>query len=373
MVGLLVRIARAMSIHRELAGETAFVAELRRRTWYNIVFLDCYASVDRGTEAAIHPDTFNRQLPHNVNDADFNEDTPVIVNREGEITECTMSLCAQEGSITSLHLALAEESPGGVKWQKRLEMAYAYQRKVNEKYLKYCDISNPLHRPIIGTGTAAANSMILRAVRPIQHSSASPPPRVDSPWVMQLALNILRHQHELWEYVIQCRWRRMPWVPWHAMAVALAGICSMEPSKLADEAWVLCDSAMTRYASDVADTSNGGLWKPIEKLYRKAKAFRENQQNGSRTAQQSMPNNNDDMSWDARIINQPITSDPSMPAGMSVEGFSMPVLDSVFDFSPEMQAALPNDNSWLDWEAILKDMDEIKADDMQWMQQGVIL
>lgn len=372
MVGLLVRIARATSIHRELTGETAFIAELRRRLWYNIVFLDCYASVDRGTEAAIHPDTFNRQLPRNVNDADFDENTPVIVSREGEITECTMSLVAQEGSITALHLALAEESPGGVSWQKRLEMAYAYQRKANEKYVKFCDVNNPLHRPIIGTATAAANSMILRAVRPIQHSPASPPPRVNSPWVMQLALNILRHQHELWEYIINCRWRRMPWVPWHAMAVALAGICSMENNKLADEAWELCDKAMRQYRDHVADTSNGMLWKPIEKLYKKAKAYRESQQNGT-IANTVPPVMDNGMSWDATIINQPITSDPTFATGMSVEGFSMPVPDSVFDFPPEMQAALPNDNSWLDWEAILKDMDEIKADDMQWMHQGAIL
>ncbi|KAK4504287.1 hypothetical protein PRZ48_005203 [Zasmidium cellare] len=371
MVGLLVRIARAMSIHRELAGETAFIAEQRRRLWYNIVFLDCFASVDRGTEAAIHAETFNRQLPHNVNDADFNEDTPVITSREGEVTECTMALVAQEGSITALHLALAEESPGGISWQKRLEMAYAYQRTVNEKYLKYCDPLNPLHQPIIGTGVAAINSMLLRAVRPVQHSPASPPPRVDSPWVMQLALNILRHQQELWEYIIQSRWRRMPWVPWHAMAVALAGICSMENNKLADEAWDLCEKAMKNYVNDVADASNGGLWRPIQKLYKKAKASRERQQMAATATQQNTTMN--EISWDPDILHQPITSDPTVTMGMTTEPFNVPVPNSSFDFPPEMQAALPNDNSWLDWEAILKDMDEIKADDMQWLQNGPML
>lgn len=291
---------------------------------------------------AIHPHTFDRHLPHNTNDNDFDENTKAIVDREGEITECTMSLITQEGSVAALQLFHDEISPSeGKTWEERLEIAYTFQRIINEKYLHYCDQQNPFHRQLTAAGTAAAKGIILRAIRPIQHSPSSiPSPRVDSPWVMQLAVEILRQQHELWEMFLQSRGRRMPWVPWHAMAVALAGICSMEPGNpLMNEAWDLCEKAMGRYRNDIADTSNGMLWRPIEKIYKKAKAHR--QQSGLVGLQQSS-----DMAWSA---------DRNDLAGVTIEYSSMLDLQGV------------SDESWLDWEAMLKDMDEMKACDMLWM------
>ncbi|KAF7186233.1 C6 finger domain transcription factor adaR [Pseudocercospora fuligena] len=343
MIALLVRLARNLGIHRELAGEKIFIAELRRRLWYSIVLLDCYASSDRGTEMAIHPHTFDRQLPHNANDSDFDENTKIIVDREGEITESTMSLITQEGSIAALQLFHDETCRGGETWEERLEIAYTFQRQIQSKYLQYCENSNPLHHQLIAAGTAASKGLILRAIRPIQHSSSStgPPPRVDSPWVMQLAVEILRQQHELWEMFLQTRGRRMPWVPWHAMAVALAGICSMEVNELTNEAWELCEMAMRRYRNEIADTENGMLWRPIQKIYGKAKSYRESQKVKGVGG----------MAW---------SKNSDVRNEVTIEYYST-VLDAVWSEQGV------NDESWLDWEGMLRDMDEMKACDMLWM------
>ncbi|CAK1357718.1 unnamed protein product [Cercospora beticola] len=378
LVGLLVRIARAMSIHRELPGESIYLGELRRRLWYNIVFLDCYASIDRGSESAIHPDSFTRLLPAHVNDSDFGPGSTTLSPRQNELTEMSLPLMAMEGSALSLRMSAMEDATSGPSWQQRLELAYSFQKKVHERMLRHCDPAIPEQQMILDTGSAACHSMILRAVRPMQHNPNSIPPRVDSPWVMDLALNILRRSDELWANM-SGRWRRMPWVPWQALAVTLAGLCSIRGTEQANEAWALIDKSMARYAPDVADTKDGSLWKPLEKLRIKAAAFRDGvelqrpqksslaamEQSLSATVQKFDPGSNFPAADPATL---PMSSTAGamnyLPPDTS---FPVPMDTAAFDFPPEMQASLPNDTSWLDWEAVLQDMDEIRADDMQWM------
>lgn len=365
MVGLLVRIARAMGIHREIAGESIFLAELRRRLWYTLIFLDCYASIDRGSEPAIHPDTYTRLLPSHVNDIDFDQNTTTLTPRQGEITDMSLAVIATEASAMTISMGVSEESPYGKTWQTRLEEAYAFQKKVHENYIRYCDSSIPNHRLLSGAATAACHSMILRAVRPMQHHSVNAPPRVDSPWVMQLALNILRHSDFLWSN-LDGQWRRMPWVPWHALAVTLAGLCSIREGEVADEAWDLVNKAVSRYVPLVADTKDGMLWKPLEKLRQRALAFRNGEVVRSAQKQQvPIPATPAELTWN--VGTQPNVTASVLPMDVTTIQPMAPVgLDSTIDFPPDMQNALPNDNSWLDWETILQDMDDIRADDMQW-------
>jgi hypothetical protein len=334
--------------------------------------LDCYSSLDRGSEVAIHPDTFSRRLPTHANDEDFDEATTILNPRENQVTDMSMALIAMEGSSLTIKMSTSEWSPTGMSWQKRLEAAYAYQKRVNEKYMRHLDPQIPQHRIILGSGAAASHSMILRSVRPMQHLPQDPPPRVDSPWVIHLALNILRHADTLWQSM-SGTWRRMPWIPWHAVAVTLAGLCSIRGTAVADEAWDLVHKCMTRYAPNIADSTDGMLWRPLEKLRVKAAAFRDR---GDVVGPVFAPPRPPPVGLTSPArVPPPVASEPvwdvvgsDLPAGAMMAGWNMPPLsDAGFDFPPAMQAALPSDNSWLDWEAILQDIDEIRADDMQWL------
>lgn len=373
MVGLVARIARAMNIHREMPGESPYLAELRRRCWGTIVFLDCYSSIDRGSEPAIHPETFSRLPPTNLNDADFDENSLAIVPRKGEITDMSLACVAMEGSLLSVRMALPEGAPNDPKaWQRRLDLAHEYTRKIQEDFLQYCDPKNPVHQTIAHTANAASHSVMLRAVRPMHYHPSTPPPRVDSPWVMQLALNILRNADDMWKRkTFSGQWRRMPWVPWHAISVTLAGLCSIRGTEVADEAWSLVDKSMERYGNHVADSRNGMLWKPVEKLYRKAAAFRDGQEHQPPPAPQPVIPTPESFDLPKATGEPMLSADTSLM--MDNMNMNMPIIapmampESVFDFPPEMQAALPIDNSWLDWEAMMKDMDDLKADEMQWM------
>lgn len=357
-----------MNLHRESPDEKIYLRELRRRLWHNLVFLDCYASLDRGSEPAIHPDSFSRPLPLNVNDTDFGPETTSLVAREGGLTDMSLPLMTQDGSVIILRLALPEDSINNETWQQRLEMAYSYQRKIQSQFLRYCDPSIPFHNLIIGIGYAASHSMILRAVRPMQYNLSSVPPRVDSPWILQLAVNILRHCDSMWTEKNSGGWRRMPWVPWHAIVVALAGLCSIRGTDLANEAWVLVDRSMVYYAASVADSRTGLLWKPIERLRKKAVAFRD-----QLPLEQQSPQHIDAQ---ARSVPKPDSSqlvnptNPIDPVALDqmIQQFDPNVAlpDVTFNFAPEMAANLPPaDASWFDWETIMKDMGDVNFDGMQ--------
>ncbi|RYO87070.1 hypothetical protein DL763_006513 [Monosporascus cannonballus] len=74
-------------------------------------------------------------------------------------------------------------------------------------------------------------------------------------------------------------WWSATYVQWHPLAVALAELCGGGGGggigdELADRAWRVIDEVFPLWAERIADTKRGTLWRPIRKLYRKARAAR---------------------------------------------------------------------------------------------------
>jgi len=86
--GVSVRIAQRLGIHREnTSGQISpFDAEMRRRTYWQIVFNDGHASKLAGAGFPTHP-IFDTNHPRNLNDSDLNPSMKELPpNKEG-ITE----------------------------------------------------------------------------------------------------------------------------------------------------------------------------------------------------------------------------------------------------------------------------------------------
>ncbi|KXT14713.1 hypothetical protein AC579_6388 [Pseudocercospora musae] len=274
MTGLIMRLAQGLSLHHENASHTPFEQETRRRLWHQIRVLDAFAASDRGTEVLIPLASFTTALPNNVDDDDFDENSPYIPNREKGMSDMTFNLMAHLATRVTMQLLAPEHTPDGKTWQQRLELARDLGNELREKYLQFCDLSKPFHRFIHAVGASMAASSMLRAVRPLQKHVSSIPPRVDSPLVLELAVESLRASEATHDDPEAGKWRWMVWVQWHALAVALAGLCSVRDTPLAMTAWLYVEKAYDRHSKQVADSRNGKLWRPVEKLYRKASAFR---------------------------------------------------------------------------------------------------
>ena len=70
------------------------------------------------------------------------------------------------------------------------------------------------------------------------------------------------------------QWRWYDWVPWYALAIVLAELCSGPHGASTEHAWMVAESSYLYYEKNVADGDEGLLWKPITRLLRKVKALR---------------------------------------------------------------------------------------------------
>ena len=353
-----------MGLHHESAGRTPFEAELRRRLWHAIRFLDVFTALDRASESLISAGSFDTPRPNNVNDSEFDESSTSITSHETGLTDMAFALLALEATGMTQRLNTPEVNPSGDVWQQRLEVAHGFGKMIQERYLQYCDMSVPFHRLVSCIAKSMSAGMILRAVRPIQPHVSSVPPRIDSPYVLQIAVDALAENEKIYEDPEAERWRWLTWVQWHPLAVALAGLCSIRGTELAEQAWVCVDKAYERHSRHVADTRNGMLWRPIEKLYKKAGAFRDAGRQELRPMHQPQTS--------ADFPNTIPTTQPPQQSQLGHHGMAMgsmpmdPIMSGPMDFSNpdiDFSGMTPSlhsgDMSWLDWETIMNDFSDV--------------
>jgi hypothetical protein len=278
LTSVLVRIATAMNLHREPSNYcnyyTPYQRELRRRMWWRIRFLDVFSSLDRGSELLIAADSYSVPIPTLTNDDAFDESSTAIPEITGCDTDMSFVNVCHEACKIIETLLKPEVRPSGETWEKRHQLALDFSKRVDEKYVQYFSNGTAFDDFRIAVCNSIKASMILRAVRPLQQYVSSTPPRVDSPYVLRIAMECLRNGENV-KNKAPARWRWQVWVQWHAMAVALAGLCSIRDTPLAEETWHYVDALYEPSAGDIADSKNGMLWRPVERLYKKAVAFRD--------------------------------------------------------------------------------------------------
>lgn len=278
LVSILVRIATAMNLHREPSIHctyfSPFQRELRRRLWWRIRFLDVFSSIDRGSELLIAADSYSVPYPTLTNDDNFDEYSTTIPALEGCDTDMSFVNACHEACPVIEALFKPEAKPSGETWEKRHQIALDFGKHMDEKYTQYFSGGSAFDEFRVAVCNSMKASMILRAVRPLQQHVSSTPPRVDSPYVLQIAMECLRSAQNI-KNKAPDRWRWQVWVQWHALAVALAGLCSIRDTPLAEETWHYVELVYGPSAGDVADSRNGMLWRPVERLYKKATAFRD--------------------------------------------------------------------------------------------------
>lgn len=402
LMAVAVRVAKAMGLHREGVPRSPFMTEIRRRLFHQIRFLDAYCCIDRGSEGLITPGSFDTLHPKNVNDAEFDANSCFIPNHERKLTDQSFALMAYAATERT-HLLFIPEDRTGATWQQRLEMAEQFEREIEERYISLCDRSKPYQRMMFHVSKGMVASMKLRAVRPVQKHVSSTPPRVDSPYVLQLAMDTLTASESILGDPDTSQWRWMIWVPWHGLAVTLAGLCAIRDTPLAAKAWPAAEASYARSFRFVAEGRHGMLWRPIEKLYRKASAFRDHRETEPSSASASPPPKPQQQlppmgaAYPVPAPSNPSTTNPDpnalfpqpqqpFPApsrlnhnglphgGMPTGGLATPGLGSMdFDFSlgaddlgamqldPELDLR-NGDLSWMDFERILEDMNQPAAE-----------
>ncbi|KAL8704656.1 MAG: hypothetical protein Q9201_002190 [Fulgogasparrea decipioides] len=289
LTSLAIRIAHALDLHRDdsCASLSPFNTEMRRRLWWQIIILDGRAAEDRGSDPMILDLSYNTMRPSNVNDEDIDpENLRSVENREG-YTEMTFCLMCYEVSVAIRTLNYVPPGVSGVDAlptrEEKEGLVFECHQRLESKYLRYCDTSMPL---------SWATSMVTRMVmarmwlvvhKPLQRQEGDMSPRhPDREKILLTATEVIEIAHTLdtEKCAEKWKWFFRTWHQWYALALALAELTVQTQGPAADRAWAAVDSVFDTWAEQVADSRTGMLWRPVKKLYNKARSAREGQTAG---------------------------------------------------------------------------------------------
>ncbi|KAI1763550.1 fungal-specific transcription factor domain-containing protein [Hypoxylon sp. FL1150] len=322
LLSLPVRLAQALNLHREAgsAGCSPYETELRRRLWWQLIVLDIRASEDRGTTTIVARDSYDARLPLNINDADFGPDsTGPLVERQGP-TDVTFSLCTARSSgiflyVEHAHQAAAGQTGGGPGGSSgscgsgEVCAVAPAPRSVEETVqhaqsleLQFVATADPSHAPSY-LASVTVRLIILKLwlimqypLHPRQRPRSASREQVSGIFPTGATLRTAISIVELNEYLRtgpygdRFRWWADTYVQWHPLAVALAELCTLTRGDLADRAWRIIDDVFPAWSEVIADTKSGTLWRPIRKLYKKAKAARAAAGSGATSTDVTMTN-----------------------------------------------------------------------------------
>lgn len=172
LTGIAVRLGQRMGLHRdgEPLGLNPFDVEIRRRLFWQLLPLDGIAGQLSGTGIAIKPDDWDTKQPMNIEDEDIwpGMETPPV-ERKGATG---MMFCLARTEIGKFHQKVrptlgnwaqlweAAETPAILQALEDLET------KMEESYIRYCDISIPSHCLTLTMARGVLHAARLRVALP---------------------------------------------------------------------------------------------------------------------------------------------------------------------------------------------------------------
>ncbi|KAM6485985.1 fungal-specific transcription factor domain-containing protein [Trichoderma sp. SZMC 28011] len=233
MTGIAVRIAQRMGLHRdgEGLGLSPFDVQIRRRLFWQLLPLDGYAGQVSGTGISISPNSWDTKPPLNINDAQI---YPGMTHQPEELNGASeMIYCLTKAELSNLYTRTGVETKdaGGtiqLKASGELErLIDEVESTIETKYLRYCDIINPLHFLVLGSVRSATNAVRLRnRISPLMNNTIGDAERKS---LCDLALKILDTDCTLYGHpqLKRFRWKIKAVFLWDALMCVLTTLAKV--------------------------------------------------------------------------------------------------------------------------------------------------
>jgi hypothetical protein len=286
LTAVAIRLAHSLNIHHERpdSSHSPYTQELRRRLWWHICLLDIHSSEDRGSDPMIHEATFTTKKPLNINDGDLDPENMQLLSDRVGFTEMTLSLICHEMAVVARRftfrsqVAQTRESASTViSTEDKKSMISECQQYLEKEYLSYCDPTSPIAWVASTVARLILGRMWLAVYHPLHQEHRSYVyPTLTREKLLLTSVEVLENAHRLERTpsVAHWRWFFNSWIQWHALAVALAELCLHNRGPLVERAWAIIDQVFEPWATHIADSKHGMLWRPIRKLMTKAQANR---------------------------------------------------------------------------------------------------
>lgn len=164
LTGVAVRISQRMGLHRDgqELGLPPFEVEMRRRLFYQLLPLDGIACQMAGTGVTIPPDSWDTRPPLNINDDQIWPGMPGPPQEQKGSTDMIFVLARL---CVGKRFAKAGKPLGPPQFENFTDaekFINEAEEEVEEKYVRYCDVINPLHFLAMVLARAGITSMRLR-------------------------------------------------------------------------------------------------------------------------------------------------------------------------------------------------------------------
>lgn len=178
--GVAVRIAQRLGIHTDVGTSklTPFDAEMRRRTWWQIVFLDGHSSKLAGAPFPAWLSKFDTKVPINISDSELNPTMKELPASKDGITEMIFCSMRYETVNVLRNAGTIQTSNGDGTWSTPSipELIASKEKAIEElgklferRFLKYCDPSIPIQLLMIYMAKSVVCTMKIMAHHPRQY------------------------------------------------------------------------------------------------------------------------------------------------------------------------------------------------------------
>lgn len=234
LTGIAVRLAQRIGLHRdgESLGLPPFEVQMRRRIFWQLLPLDGYAGQVCGTGISIAPDSWDTKRPLNVNDDQI---YPGMTERPQELKGASeMIFCLTRMELSNLYIRTGvkmKDSGPTIQFRDAAEVTSLIdevEERIESKYLRYCDILNPLHVLTMGVARSAINAMRVRnQMPPLLQNTMDDSKRRE---LCDLAQKVLDTDGAIYQnpQLTRFQWRNKGFFIWDALLCILLSLAKRE-------------------------------------------------------------------------------------------------------------------------------------------------
>ncbi|KAI0460665.1 hypothetical protein F5B21DRAFT_17660 [Xylaria acuta] len=279
LAGLLTRIAAGMGLHRDgsnFPNVSPFDAEIRRRVWYHLCFLDGRVGDCQVFNVGITENLFDTKPPSNLNDADITPDmTSLPASRDGYtdstlcILRCKMWHFAR-GFRSSISIEPFSNTSTLIHQLKSLTEIRKSMAKELKQYLK----SGESQFYLLIRTTIAVELTRFDHIIHVANNFKSPDGGDEPHKPFALAIASLEHIFRLAEQpaTAQWNWYLYSFARWHTMSTILLRLSTSPWGPISEAAWGLAKKAFVHLSEGM---SRDPMRQPLPDLMRSVAKHRE--------------------------------------------------------------------------------------------------
>lgn len=284
--GVAMRIAQRIGIHRDgsACGLSPFETEIRRRVWFQLRIFDAVSAQSCGVAASPNLPSSDARPPVNVNDSDLDplmKDPPRDKDGATEMIFCLtrcefgkwLRRCSEAHGSAPSSFPWAFLSSSSMSLKEKDDSINELEKLIEDKYLKYCDASIPLHTATIMMARSAILYTRLMAHHPRQYQgSTERVPQAERDLMFQNCLKMAEYANYVQTYnpIQRYSWHTVNHMPWDAIIFVLSEIRSRSDPKEKEKAWEVVGSIYSRFLGQRRKNAEAPLQMALQNLIIKA-------------------------------------------------------------------------------------------------------